>query len=371
MPPKLKLHKRHVIVAQTHDGSAPDSGYASAEGEEDECEVEVEGEVFRKLIGFEDVDVILSDPFERAFAIKWLTGLIARSDIWIAEGQEGSEGCGDSLEERSAVVDHAASLLSLFAGDSEPEPALIREFSFSRSCGGSPICVRLNDGAIQTADHTSVGLQSWASSIILAESICWEPSSFHFNFLNRPGTRILELGAGTGLLSIVASRLLPLAEIIATDYHTDVLANLRSNVSVNAAGQEQSIISIHTLDWSNPPTEEPFSEGSFDMVLAADVVYHPDHARWIKSCVQRYLRRSPDSDSYRPVFWLIIPRRSTGRHEGLNATVERMFPSIHSICDSSSESGELVIQHKEEIARRDGVGRADEGSYELFQICWR
>ena len=104
------------------------------------------------------------------------------------------------------------------------------------------------------------------------------------------------------------------------------------------------------------------------MIFAADVVYHPDHAQWIKSCVQRYLRRGRDGDGYRPVLWLIIPLRSTGRHEGIGATVEQVFPTLSSATDS--EKGELVILRQEEIARRDGVGRADEGSYMLFQIGW-
>ena len=369
--PKLVLYKRHAVAARTHDKSAPDSGYASAEGEEDEDEVE-EAEVFKKLIGHEDVDVLRSDPFEREFAVRWLTGLVARSDAWIAEAPE-EEGCGDTVEERSRVVDGAASLLSSFAGDAEPEPALTRNFSFPRSRGGSPVCVQLNDGPLLTTDHTSVGLQSWASSIILAERICWEPSSFHLDLLDRPGARILELGAGTGLLSIIASKFLLSAEIIATDYHPDVLANLRSNVSSNATGKDQPPISVHALDWSNPSGNGPFSEGSFDMVLAADVIYHQNHAQWIKSCAQRYLRRSRTGESYRPVFWLIIPLRSTGRHEGIGATVEQVFPPVDSAADppSNLEKGELVIFWKEEIGRRDGVGRADEGSYVLFQIGWR
>ena len=370
-PPKLVLYKRHAIAARTHDLSVPDSGYASAEGEDDEGEVEEE-EVSHKLIGHEDIHVLRSDPFEREFAIKWLTGLIARSDIWIAEAPK-EEGCGDTFEDRSRVVDDAASLLSSFAGDAEPDPALTREFSFPRSDGGSPVCVQLNDGALLTTDHTSVGLQSWASSIILTERICWDSPSFHFDALDRPGVRILELGAGTGLLSIVASKFLPSAEIVATDYHPDVLANLRSNVSTNVSGQDQSPISVYALDWSNPPTDDPFSERSFDVVLAADVIYHPDHAQWIKSCVQRYLRRSQHSESHKPAFWLIIPLRSTGRHEGMDATVERVFPTLNPDADSlsGSEKEELVILHKEEIARRNGVGRADEGSYVLFQIGWR
>ena len=367
-PPKLVLHKRHSAAARTHDLSAPDSGYASAEDENDEEDEVEEEEVSQKLIGHEVIDVLRSDPFEREYAVKWLTGLIARSDIWISEARE--EGCNDTSEERSRAVDDAASLLSSFAGDVESEPALTREFSFPRSDGASPICVQLNDGALLTTDHTSVGLQSWASSIILAERICWEPSLFHFDALDRPGIRILELGAGTGLLSIVASNFLPSTEIIATDYHPDVLTNLRSNVSTNISGQDRPSIPVHALDWSNPPTDGPFSEGSFDMILAADVVYHPDHAQWIKSCVQRYLRRSHHGDSYRPVFWLIIPLRSAGRHEGMGAGVEQVFPSLYPMAESSGK-GELVILRKEEIARRNGVGRADEGSYVLFQIGWR
>jgi predicted nicotinamide N-methyase len=367
-PPKLVLHKRHPVAARIHDLSAPDSGYASAEDEDDEVDEVEEEEVSQKLIGHEDIDVLRSDPFERDYAVKWLIGLIARSDIWISGAPE--EGYGDTSDERSMAVDDAASLLSSFAGDVEPEPALTREFSFPRSDGASPICVRLNDGALLNTDHTSVGLQSWASSIILAERICLEPSLFHFDALDRPGVRILELGAGTGLLSIVASKFLPSAEIIATDYHPDVLANLRSNVSANVSGQDRSPISVHALDWSSPPTDGPFSEGSFDMILAADVIYHPEHARWIKSCVQRYLRRSYHGDSYEPVFWLIIPLRSTGRHEGMDASVEQVFLTLDPMAESLGK-GELVVLSKEEIARRNGVGRADEGSYVLFQIGWR
>jgi len=367
-PPKLVLHKRHPVAARIRDLSAPDSGYASAEDEEDEVDEVEEEEVSQKLIGHEDIDAFRSDPFQREYAVKWLTGLIARSDIWISKAPD--EGCGDTSEERGKVVDDAASLLSSFAGDTEPEPALTREFSFPRSDGAGLIRIRLNDGALLTTDHTSVGLQSWASSIILAERICWEPSPFHFDALDRPGVRILELGAGTGLLSIVASKFLPSTEIIATDYHPDVLSNLRSNVSTNVSGQDQSSISVQALDWSSPPTDGPFSEGSFDMILAADVIYHPDHAQWIKSCVQRYLRRSHHSDSYRPVFWLIIPLRSTGRHEGMDASVEQVFPTLDPMAEPSGK-GELAILRREEIARRNGVGRADEGSYVLFQIGWR
>jgi hypothetical protein len=63
----------------------------------------------------------------------------------------------------------------------------------------------LADGSLSVSEWTtgpssprisdaSVGLQNRASSIILAGRICWEPSSFHFDSLDRPGIGILELG---------------------------------------------------------------------------------------------------------------------------------------------------------------------------------
>jgi hypothetical protein len=78
-----------------------------------------------------------------------LTGLITRSDTWIAEAPEEERG-GDMFEERSRVVDGAASLLSAFAGDVEPEAAI---FPSPDSGGWIPVCVRMDDRALLTADQ--------------------------------------------------------------------------------------------------------------------------------------------------------------------------------------------------------------------------
>jgi len=337
----------------------PDSGYASAEEEEDdELETE-EGDVSALAICGDDqdnmdIDVLRCDSFEREFAIKWLTGFIGRSDIWLANAPSDSV---DSEDARAQVIDEAASLLSAFAGDLELESALTRVFSFP--CDSGYLQVELNDAPLSSTDHTSVGLQSWASSIVLAERLCLDPKAFNIN-PDQPDLRILELGAGTGMLSIVVSKLLPASSIIATDYHPDVISNLCSNVVTNSPSATSSI-SIHTLDWSQLPTSPPF-DTPFDTILAADVIYHPMHARWIKSCIEQYLVRDTSS-----VFWLIIPLRSTGRHEGMGYTVEQVFAS------SGHDEGiarELTILSTEEIARKEGVGRADEGSYVLFKIGW-
>ena len=105
-------------------------------------------------------------------------------------------------------------------------------------------------------DHTSVGLQSWGGSI-LAERICLQPSLFSLtvpNDINDRPLRILELGTGTGMLSIVTAKILqssnPAPEIIATDYHPEVLDNLAKNVATNFP--KFPAITIECLDWELP-----------------------------------------------------------------------------------------------------------------------
>ena len=335
-----------------------------------------------------DAELLRADPFERSFTIKWLTGFITRSDKWITACDSECES-----EERSDILDQATALLSAFTtGDEETEVALTRTFSFplTTSCSTlkkkESLQVELNDAPLSKEDHTSVGLQSWASSILLAERICLQPSLFSLAApidMDRKPLRILELGAGTGMLSIVAAKLLqscnPAPEIIATDYHPDVLDNLAKNVATNFPTNSLAV-TIKCLDWEVPHYNEPLDR-PFDVILAADVIYHAEHGRRIKQCVEKLLARpcphtiSSESNCSGGVFWLIIPVRSTGRHEGLDRTIDALFPTICApeyaeLIDNINSEPQLAILQKEEVGRQASVGRADEGGYKLFKIGW-
>ncbi|RPD64708.1 hypothetical protein L226DRAFT_528917 [Lentinus tigrinus ALCF2SS1-7] len=349
--PQPKALPKHLV----HDTSVPDSGYASAEGEDDsDDEYDEDDTPF-------DIDVLRSDTFEREFAIRWLTGFAGRSDVWVY-----SETSDEEADARAALVDSAASILSVFAGKDEDEEALTRTFSFPTSPGlrADSCCavhVELNDAPLLSDDHTSVGLQSWGSSIRLAERMCLDPGAFALSLVRstEPSLRILELGAGTGLLSIAAAKLLASVEVIATDYHPSVLDNLRENVSTNFSTPSACPIDVLALDWQNPVYEGALAS-RFDVILAADVVYHPEHARWIKACVERLLTHGSHG-----VFWLIIPLRPTGRHAGMSDTVEAVFPRA-----SDVQRKELAILRVQELTKQEGVGRADEGGYKLYKIGW-
>ncbi|KAI0640183.1 putative methyltransferase-domain-containing protein [Trametes polyzona] len=351
--PTRKALPKHLI----HDTSVPDSGYASAEGEEDDEEQAPQSEDASY-----DPDVLRSDSFEREFAIRWLTGFAARSDAWVDLSDDEAE-----TDARAALVDAAASVLATFAGEEEEE-AITRTFTFPTGPGPEAVHVELNDAPLLSDDHTSVGLQSWGSSILLAERMCMHPSAFGLVPSANTSLRILELGAGTGLLSIAAAKLLgtspPSAQrpsIVATDYHPSVLANLRSNVENNFPPPTERPVDVLALDWQNPVYEGVLSE-PFDVILAADVVYHPEHARWIKACVERLLVRDCG------VFWLIIPIRPTGRHEGMSNTVEAVFPRAEAM--QGNEGRALAILSVEGLSKHNGVGRADEGGYRMYKIGW-
>ncbi|TRY92768.1 hypothetical protein DNTS_024845 [Danionella cerebrum] len=86
---------------------------------------------------------------------------------------------------------------------------------------------------------------------------------------------VLELGAGTGLVSI-ATCLLG-AWVTATDL-SPVLGNLRCNLSRNTRGRCRYTPQVAELSWSwDLDASFPRSVYHYDYVLAADVVYHHEY----------------------------------------------------------------------------------------------
>lgn len=363
-PQKSKLARKSLAL----DTSVPDSGYASAEEEDEDEDVRQDDVTDARSSEGDACDVVAlrADEFERQHTVRWLTAFTARAPVVLPP-----------TDATSSLLDTATILLASFANTSESEPALTRTFAFpsSASEGLESIEVQLNDAPLLRGDHTSVGLQSWASSIVLAERLCAHPDSFGLRADGPAGLRVLELGAGTGLLSIAAAKILRSTRtsartepphILATDYHPAVLSNLTSNVLSNDVS---STISVIPLDWEKPAwTDIPLlatAIHTIDVVLAADVIYLPTHASWIARCVARVLRKPGG------VFWLIVPIRGTGRHEGMSEAVESVFPyCVRGDEEIEEVGGELRILELERVGRHEGVGRADEGGYKLYKIGW-
>ncbi|KAK1890700.1 Protein-lysine methyltransferase METTL21E [Dissostichus eleginoides] len=127
-----------------------------------------------------------------------------------------------------------------------------------------------SDLEIRIKESTDLyGAVLWPSAMVLC----------HFLETNRDEHKmmdknVIELGAGTGLVSIVSSLLG--AKVTSTDL-PDVLGNLQYNVMRNTKGRCKYIPLVTELFWGQEVEQRfPRATHCFDYILAADVVYsHP------------------------------------------------------------------------------------------------
>jgi predicted nicotinamide N-methyase len=94
----------------------------------------------------------------------------------------------------------------------------------------------------------------WPSALALA---C------HLSGRDLSGERVLELGCGVGLPGVVA--LDRRAEVLMTDHYKAALDFASYNARINTSREPRTML----LDWHEPPAQI----GTFDHVIAADVLY--------------------------------------------------------------------------------------------------
>lgn len=109
----------------------------------------------------------------------------------------------------------------------------------------------------------------WPAGIALAR----EMSRFAF-----VGLKILEVGCGIGLSSLVLQRLG--ADITATDYHPLAEEFLRFNSALNGLAP----IKFHNAPWVGSNTEL----GRFDLVVGSDLLYEPGHPALLAAFLARH-----------------------------------------------------------------------------------
>ncbi|KAF7211688.1 methyltransferase like 21e isoform X1 [Nothobranchius furzeri] len=127
-----------------------------------------------------------------------------------------------------------------------------------------------SDLEIRIKESTDLyGAVLWPSAMVLCHFL--EANRDEYNLADR---NVIELGAGTGLVTIVASLLG--AKVTSTDL-PDVLGNLQYNVARNTKGRCKYIPLVTELIWGQEVSQRfPCATHCFDYILAADVVYaHP------------------------------------------------------------------------------------------------
>ena len=110
----------------------------------------------------------------------------------------------------------------------------------------------------------------WPSARVLASTLLREVGA---------GRRLLELGCGVGLATIAAMH--AGFDVTATDYYDDALHVTRGNAARNL-GREPRVQLVNWREW-------PDTLGTFDVVMAADVLYEKEYATLVAACIARAL----------------------------------------------------------------------------------
>ncbi|SCZ97233.1 BZ3500_MvSof-1268-A1-R1_Chr4-2g07076 [Microbotryum saponariae] len=109
---------------------------------------------------------------------------------------------------------------------------------------------------------------------------------------------VVELGAGVGLVSLVAASLHSTIRVISTDVNPDVLVQLEQNVRNNGLDDR---IRVSSLDWEDVNPSERVPTGVWApeeyeslLILGADIVYDPTLASYLAATLSVLLRPAPE-----------------------------------------------------------------------------
>ncbi|KAM4560443.1 protein N-lysine methyltransferase METTL21A [Odontesthes bonariensis] len=140
----------------------------------------------------------------------------------------------------------------------------------------SPVFSKLHNSSAQFrfANHDLSLAQDWKKLGVAA--VVWDAAVVMCMYLELEkvelkGKRAIELGAGTGLVGIVAALLG--AHVTITD-RQPALEFLSSNVKANLPPRSQESVVVSELTWGDGL--EHYPAGGFDLVLGADIVYLED-----------------------------------------------------------------------------------------------
>eukprot|EP00547_Thalassionema_nitzschioides_P009440 CAMPEP_0194227714 /NCGR_PEP_ID=MMETSP0156-20130528/43003_1 /TAXON_ID=33649 /ORGANISM="Thalassionema nitzschioides, Strain L26-B" /LENGTH=239 /DNA_ID=CAMNT_0038960207 /DNA_START=25 /DNA_END=741 /DNA_ORIENTATION=- len=185
---------------------------------------------------------------------------------WI-ESPEGWNELEDNDSEQE--IEEECYGQDLFA---DKDSRLSYQFRVGDSNGSSLKTIQISGFELHSDETTkSTGVTLWEGSKPLAKYM------MNHSKESIQGRKVLELGSGLGLCGIVAHHL-GAKQVVLTDGDTNALRELRKNVEQNCGST--STISCRQLFWGGEDSDSGQSKflesfGTFDTIIASDVIYTP------------------------------------------------------------------------------------------------
>ncbi|KAG4429811.1 hypothetical protein IFR05_014701, partial [Cadophora sp. M221] len=198
-----------------------------------------------------------------------------------------------------------------------------------------------------------IGLKTWGTSYVLAKKLEYIGSEYLGPIINKklPSShpKVLELGAGTGLVGMAAAAVWK-SNVLLTDLE-DIQDNMIFNISKNLTTVSDlgGWISGDVLDWTNPREALSSLESKeFELVIAADPMYDHEHPELVAKMVKRFLKEGTESRAL-----VAIPLR--------DSHTERMALHFSTILETT---GFCVVYRNHEIFKDDWQ------SDDVVQVQW-
>lgn len=128
----------------------------------------------------------------------------------------------------------------------------------------------IDEEAFERDERLPYWADVWPAAVVLARRLASTAAA---------GRSLLELGCGAGLVAVAAS--LAGFVVTATDYYDDSLLFTRLNV-VRNGGRDPN---LRLVDWR----EFPADLGTFDVVVASDVLYEHTYGELVAAAIARSL----------------------------------------------------------------------------------
>ncbi len=194
----------------------------------------------------------------------YLTSIVSSNLHWIEDD-----------DTREGIWNAASARLSERSGRNAM-PAMTRTFIVN-----GELSINLHEPSL-TEDN--LGLKTWTSSLLLAQRL-----AKCRGYIPGACSRVLELGAGTGLVGIAAACVWN-TQVLLTDL-PEILPNLEQNLAHNRelVARNRGQVQARALDWADETDVPGHEDEKYMVILAADPIYSSEHPKLLVSTVRRWI----------------------------------------------------------------------------------